>query len=406
MMRASGNIARVGTVVIALIVTTGCGGPAVPTTSWDHKPDLTGVWEGTALSAEAYGLAALAQLYQPAAMDKSKALTAKDDPTNECVPYGSPRHQAKGLPFQIIQSIGSLTILTDQPHIFRFIQIEGRQHQEDVFPTTLGDPVGRWEGDTVVVDITSYNGRTWLAGAKDFPLPDGAGGLITSEALHVVERWRLLDANTLEYQATVEDPDVLTQPWTTPKITYKRSAQRQIGEGFCIPPAIDFEAPALRKADARPLASQGREPRRPAQECFMTHRLLGVLLTSAVLFGGPAVQAHHSFSVTFDIDKPLTVEGTVVAVRWTNPHTMIDVEAKDARGQVLKWTFESLPPGVLFRKGLTRARLKAGASVTMTGHLARRTPQFAEVSLIQFMDGEAFCVPASGSTKVCDVEER
>ena len=138
----------------------------------------------------------------------------------------------------------------------------------------------------------------------------------------------------------------------------------------------------------------------------MTPRLLGILLTSASLVGATAAEAHHSFSATFDIDKKITLKGTVVAVRWTNPHTMIDVESKDGRGQVTKWTFESLPPGVLFRKGLTTSRLKAGTAVTMTGHLARNTPNFAEVSLIEFGDAEAFCVPASGSTKICNVEER
>lgn len=130
------------------------------------------------------------------------------------------------------------------------------------------------------------------------------------------------------------------------------------------------------------------------------------LLMSAWLVAASVVQAHHSFATTFDIDKPVTVKGTVLGVRWTNPHTMIDVEGKDPRGQIAKWTFESLPPGVLYRKGLTQARLKAGAAVTMTGHLARRTPNFAEVSLIEFADGEAFCVPASGSTKICNAEER
>lgn len=264
MTRGSWNTVRVGMAVIALIVTTGCGGGSgdaaagqgstggVPRTSWDNKPDLTGVWEGTALSAEAYGLSELERLYQPVARERMKALTEKDDPTDACLPYGSPRHQAMGFPLQIIQSVGSLAILSDRPHIFRFIQIDGRQHLEDIFPTNLGDPVGRWEADTLVVDITSYNGRMWLAGAKDHELPGGAAGFITSEALHVVERWRLLDTDTLQYQATVEDPDVLTRPWTTPKMTYKRSAARQVGEGICIPAAIDYEAPALRKADARP----------------------------------------------------------------------------------------------------------------------------------------------------------
>lgn len=138
----------------------------------------------------------------------------------------------------------------------------------------------------------------------------------------------------------------------------------------------------------------------------MTQKRFVILATLACLAGAAAAQAHHSFAATFDIDKPITFKGTVAAVRWTNPHTMIDVEGKDPRGQVTKWTFESLPPGVLFRKGLTRTRLKVGTPVTMTGHRARSTPNFAEVSLIEFSDGEQFCVPASGSTKICNAEER
>jgi hypothetical protein len=139
----------------------------------------------------------------------------------------------------------------------------------------------------------------------------------------------------------------------------------------------------------------------------MSQKGLVILVTvTCLVVAAGAAHAHHSFAATFDIDKPITFKGTVAAVRWTNPHTMIDVEGKDARGQVTKWTFESLPPGVLFRKGLTRTRLKAGTSVTMTGHRARSTPNFAEVSLIEFSGGEQFCVPASGSTKICNVEER
>jgi hypothetical protein len=62
-----------------------------------------------------------------------------------------------------------------------------------------------------------------------------------------VERWRLLDANTLEYQATVEDPKVLTGSWTTPKIVLKRAAIRKLEpEGHCIPEGIDYQSPAVR----------------------------------------------------------------------------------------------------------------------------------------------------------------
>ncbi len=218
----------------------------VPRTSWDGKPDLTGVWQGVNLSARAYGLAELERLYQPSAKEKMKALSEKDDPINHCIPYGNPRGLATAFPFQIVRAVGAMLVLTDHPHIYRYIPTDGRNHTEDIFPSYLGDSAGRWEGDTLVVDITALNGRIWLAGAKDHPTPTGTGGWITSDALHVVERWRLLDADTLEYQAVVEDPKVLTGPWTTPKIALKRAPIRKIGEGHCIPEAIDYQAPALK----------------------------------------------------------------------------------------------------------------------------------------------------------------
>ena len=257
-MAASAKRIGVGTLFLALLVAAGCGSPsgggtagqeAIPRTAWDGHPDLTGVWEGTALSEQAYALSELEGLYQPAVKETMKALTAKDDPANACIPYGSPRHQAMGFPVQIVESPGGVAILSDRPHMFRYIPTDGRPHLQDVFPTNLGNPVARWDVDTLVVDITSFNGRIWLAGGPQHSPAGGAGGWPTSEALHVVERWRLIDANTLEYQATVEDSNVLTQPWTTPKMTYKRSDAGQIGEGICIPEGFDFETPTLAKRE-------------------------------------------------------------------------------------------------------------------------------------------------------------
>ena len=218
----------------------------VPRASWDGKPDLTGVWQGATLNARAYGLAELERLYQPSAKEKMKALSEKDDPVNHCIPYGSPRGLATAFPFQIVRAVGAMLVLTDHPHIYRYIPTDGRPHTEDIFPSYLGDSTGHWEGDTLVVDIAALNGRIWLAGAQDHPTPTGTGGWITSDALHVVERWRLLDEDTLEYQATVEDPRVLTGPWTTPKIALKRAPIRKIGEGHCIPEGIDYQAPVLK----------------------------------------------------------------------------------------------------------------------------------------------------------------
>jgi Family of unknown function (DUF6152) len=123
---------------------------------------------------------------------------------------------------------------------------------------------------------------------------------------------------------------------------------------------------------------------------------LGILVTAMPAWG------HHSFAAVFDKDKVIAVEAVVSVVKWENPHTLIYVEAKDPGGKEVQWTFESLPPGVLFRKGLRRDRLKPGAQVTMKGHLARDGSNFAEVSEILFSDGQSFCVPASLVSYICE----
>jgi hypothetical protein len=221
-------------------------GKPIPRTSWDKKPDFTGVWRGTKLDGRAYGLVELDKLYRPDARAKMKALTAQDDPIRHCMPYGYPRVLATAMPFQIVQSVGVMIVLNSHPHLYRHIPIDGRSHTEDIFPSYQGDSVGRWEGDTLVVDVTAMNGKIWLAGAEDRPTSGGAGGWITSEELHIVERWRMVDADTLEYQAVVEDAQVLTGRWTTPRIVLKRAPIRTIDEGHCIPEGLDWQSPAIR----------------------------------------------------------------------------------------------------------------------------------------------------------------
>ena len=216
-----------------------------PRSSWDGKPDFTGVWEGASLTPREYGLADLERLYRPAAGAEMKKLSDKDDPVNQCIPYGFPRHVATPYPIQIVKAVGAILVLMDHPHIYRYIPTTGRPHTPAIFPTYLGDSTGQWEGDTLVVDIAAFNGKTWLAGAKDHPTLATTGGWTTSDALHIVERWRLSDSNTLQYQATVQDPKTLTAAWTTPKISLKRASIRKIGEGHCIPAHVDYEAPAL-----------------------------------------------------------------------------------------------------------------------------------------------------------------
>ena len=96
--------------------------------------------------------------------------------------------------------------------VFRIIPTTGRPHTSEQYllPTHLGDSTARWEGDTLVVDVISFNGEGWLASAQDKPTGGQHRCVVDLPAMHVVERWRRIDADTLEYRATVEDPEMLT----------------------------------------------------------------------------------------------------------------------------------------------------------------------------------------------------
>jgi hypothetical protein len=244
----------------------------MPHTSWDGKPDLTGTWgpatagpgpnqdKRSPSNAErrTRGLA-LDALYQPWARERSRKLAYLDDPRYHCGPYGFPKYV--NIPdyflLQIVQAPKETLVFTEYIYSgFRIITTDGTPHPQKIVPSFFGDSVARWEGDTLVVDVTGFNGKIWLPGVAANPQPPGTGGqnngrggrgqnagepegggFITSDALHEVERWRLLDADTLEYEATVEDPKVLTGPWTTPKSLLKRApADVVIHEALCLDP--------------------------------------------------------------------------------------------------------------------------------------------------------------------------
>src|SRR5437763_13460323 len=93
-----------------------------------------------------------------------------------------------------------------------------------------------------------------------------------------------------------------------------------------------------------------------------------LLLTSA------APSAHHSFGAEYDDKQPITVSGVVTRIEWTNPHSYIYLDVKDAGGEVTSWKFEGYPPGVLYRTGWKRnVTMKAGDAVTIAGWRARNS---------------------------------
>jgi hypothetical protein len=134
---------------------------------------------------------------------------SKDDPEGYCLPPGVPRYTGTPYPFQMIQLPDRVVILYEgASHMYRVVFTDGRKHtpEKDLNPTWMGESIGHWEGnDTLVVDTVGFNGRTWL----DYV------GHPASEKLHVVERYTRPDLLTLHYEATIEDPEYYSKPWTT-----------------------------------------------------------------------------------------------------------------------------------------------------------------------------------------------
>ena len=125
------------------------------------------------------------------------------DQNIQCYESGVPRHLYMGA-YQFLQTKDYIVLLSEETRANRMITLDGRPHIGKDIHLWQGDSRGRWEGNTLVVETTNQNGKVWL---------DQRGRFYTDEAT-VVERFTFLDANTVEYQATLTDPNVYTRPWT------------------------------------------------------------------------------------------------------------------------------------------------------------------------------------------------
>jgi hypothetical protein len=135
--------------------------------------------------------------------DRNLTERGYDDPTAHCFPAGVPRSMYVPTSFQIIQTSDYVVFLHERTS-WRIVALNGRPHLPDSMRLWQGDSVGRWEGDTLVVDTTNFNGKTWL----------NEVGEIVSYTEHVVERFTPAGPDTVNYEATVTDPVVYTRPWT------------------------------------------------------------------------------------------------------------------------------------------------------------------------------------------------
>ena len=105
--------------------------------------------------------------------------------------------------------------------------------------------------------------------------------------------------------------------------------------------------------------------------CRMRHRICAALMTAAIALLTSSLSAHHSFQAQFDIDKPLTVKGTVTKVEWVNPHVYVHLDVKDDKGAVTRWAFETLGPGRMRAEGMSKQTFGVGKVVTLQGYAAR-----------------------------------
>ncbi len=204
-----------------------------------QTPDLTGVWmqDHPPATADLYiiykftveeppmtawGLAkykAAKSSFGPHAYPLAKTT---DPVYHGCYPPGFPRIFLHPFPLQILQAPGEVVMLFEYDSMRHQIFTDGRAHDTSLGPTWMGDSIGQWRGDTLVVDTINFNDKTWIDRI----------GHPHSDALHVVERIRRIDHDHLVDDITIEDPKAYTKPWTV-HLPFLLRPTWTLGEQFC-----------------------------------------------------------------------------------------------------------------------------------------------------------------------------
>ena len=211
-------------VILAVLLNlTGCRAETDQSGNAVSTPDISGVWMqrtlGDAFTEDVPPM-------QPWALERTKANAGAGgkDPEVDCLPSGMPRIYLHRYPVEILQLPGRVIMLFEYDHIVRQIWTDGRAHpsDEELDQTWMGHSIGRWDGDTLVVDSVGFNDTTWLDNL----------GHPHSDALHVVERVRRVDQDTLQIDFMLDDPNAYTEPWTGQKV-FRLRPSWEITEHVC-----------------------------------------------------------------------------------------------------------------------------------------------------------------------------
>jgi len=206
----------------------------------DGKPNFEGIWQASSTAAAdledhaaRYNMLAGRSVVVGAEIPYQSWATAKkaenfqnrqkNDPLGKCFIPGVPRIMYLDFPFQIFQTPQTVAMAFEWSLDYRLIYTDGSPHPEADTTFWMGDSRGRWDGDTLVVDVANNNDQTWFDMAGDFH----------SDALHVVERYRMTDADTIEYEATIQDSKVFTKPWTIRLPLRRRTDRDRLFEYVC-----------------------------------------------------------------------------------------------------------------------------------------------------------------------------
>lgn len=227
-------------------------GPPGEIGNWDGPPTATLANRASQVESGDYGRNLPTNLlredvpFQPWARElyeHRQATFTKDDPHTRCKPSGGARMFHTPYGFEILD-LGDEIIFVGvgAPHSWRTVHMDGREHPEDPTPTWYGHSVGRWDGDTLVIEVTGQNDRTWFDRSGNFH----------SAALQVTERFTPTSPYTVRYEARIEDANVFTEPWHIDMTLYRRVGEdAQLQQFKCIEFVEELMYGHLRKEPLR-----------------------------------------------------------------------------------------------------------------------------------------------------------
>lgn len=204
--------------------------------TWGAQPAGQGIVVGGAIPYQDWALEKRRENFETRLSIDPDELSTRGDPEAKCMMPGIPRATYLPFPFQIVQTRSKILVAYQFNVAKRTIHMEN--HQEAPIDFWMGWSNGRWEGDTLVVEVTGFNGLTWLDRAGNFH----------SEALRVVERFTPVSPHHMTYEATLEDPNVYTRPWTIRLPLYRRLEENvQLLEFRCVNLVEEFIYGSIRK---------------------------------------------------------------------------------------------------------------------------------------------------------------